>query len=107
MQGVHLGLTVMLVYLTLVVVHVRTYVLHPFSHINCFTSLCFATPDINECEDGNHRCEHNCMNTVGSYSCFCDDSQTGGDDGFSCLGKSPHPHVAQGRGQWVWFSNGQ
>ena len=44
--------------------------------------------DIDECEGDNHLCEHDCMNTVGSYTCFCSDSHTNADDGINCLGES-------------------
>ena len=27
--------------------------------------------DCNECENGNGGCEHRCINTIGSYSCWC------------------------------------
>ena len=27
--------------------------------------------DINECNQGNGGCEHNCTDTVGSFSCSC------------------------------------
>ena len=42
------------------------------------------SPDINECRDGSNRCDENarCDNTLGSYSCTCNDGFTG--DGFRC-----------------------
>ena len=27
--------------------------------------------DIDECSTGDHRCEHECVNTLGSFSCVC------------------------------------
>ena len=32
--------------------------------------------DINECDVENGGCEHNCINTPGSYYCSCDDGYT-------------------------------
>ena len=28
--------------------------------------------DVDECSDANGGCEHSCVNTVGSFSCICD-----------------------------------
>ncbi|XLS62948.1 hypothetical protein HN51_017176 [Arachis hypogaea] len=35
--------------------------------------------DINECDVGNHTCltSNNCLNTIGSYQCFCPKGQSG------------------------------
>ena len=35
--------------------------------------LLFRFLDIDECETGQHTCEHSCNNTEGSYTCYCDD----------------------------------
>ena len=67
-----------------------------FICVNLLPPIC---ADFNECEDGSHRCEHDCMNTVGSYTCFCSDSHTNADDGINCLGESfvctPPPQASE------------
>jgi len=45
--------------------------------------------DINEC-NGDHECDQGCNNTVGSYSCSCDDGYLLGTDGRTCEGKPTH-----------------
>ena len=47
----------------------------------CFTAI---TPDINECENGQHDCDAHafCRNTIGSYSCTCGIGYEG--DGIQC-----------------------
>ena len=42
--------------------------------------------DVNEC-NGDHECDHNCINTVGSFVCSCDDGYLLQDDGRTCEGK--------------------
>ena len=43
--------------------------------------------DIDECMTGVEQCDHNCENTVGSYTCFCDSRFTLNADGYHCDGK--------------------
>lgn len=43
--------------------------------------------DIDECMTGVEQCDHNCENTVGSYTCFCDSGFTLNVDGYRCDGK--------------------
>ena len=50
--------------------------------INC---LCPCS-DIDECVAGTHQCEHNCTNTVGSYTCSCRDGYSLSADGRRCNG---------------------
>ncbi len=40
--------------------------------------------DVNECSTGNGGCEHVCTNTIGSFSCSCDNGFTLAGDGKSC-----------------------
>ena len=49
-------------------------------------SCCSA--DTDECNTGNGGCEHNCANTVGSFTCSCDTGYLLEEDGFNCSGKS-------------------
>ena len=42
--------------------------------------------DIDECENNNGGCHHNCMNTVGSFYCTCYYGHTLDADGMTCLG---------------------
>ena len=49
-------------------------------------ALVFFLVDIDECSRGVHHCQHNCLNTPGSYRCNC---RAGFDllqDGGSCKG---------------------
>ena len=43
--------------------------------------------DINECDLGTDTCHHSCNNTVGSYTCLCDDGYQL-VSGLFCSGKS-------------------
>ena len=43
--------------------------------------------DINECLEGDARCEHNCANTQGSYACGCNRGYTLHSNGRSCIGE--------------------
>ena len=43
--------------------------------------------DINECAEGTHECEHNCHNTIGSYTCSCRTGYSLNADGRACDGK--------------------
>ncbi|XP_070536040.1 fibrillin-2-like [Ptychodera flava] len=40
--------------------------------------------DINECDEGIHKCEQNCINTPGSYNCTCADGYHLNSDQRSC-----------------------
>ena len=50
-----------------------------------FFSFLFYT-DNNECLMGTDRCEQNCHNTVGSYTCSCNAGYTLNSDGRNCNG---------------------
>ena len=38
--------------------------------------------DINECESSS--CEHNCINTPGSFACYCREGYELNNDGMTC-----------------------
>ena len=42
--------------------------------------------DINECDDRNGDCQHNCVDTDGSYYCTCRDGFTLEADAYECGG---------------------
>ena len=43
--------------------------------------------DILECLVNEGGCEQNCMNTIGSFVCSCDDGYTLNDDERTCTGR--------------------
>ena len=44
--------------------------------------------DIDECSDPQvHRCQHSCVNTIGSFHCVCDPGYTLDTNGKTCTGK--------------------
>lgn len=45
--------------------------------------------DIDECL--MNVCEHNCMNTIGSFECSCDDGFN--QDGLNCTGITVHASI--------------
>ena len=52
----------------------------------------FSGTDVDECTEGTHQCQQVCLNTVGSYTCSCNDGFMLSTDGRSCNGKSVfHP----------------
>ena len=42
--------------------------------------------DIDECIENNGGCEHNCINTIGSYNCSCNSGYGLGNDSHMCEG---------------------
>lgn len=42
--------------------------------------------DINECLINNGGCHHNCSNSIGSYTCQCNDGFTSTNNGEQCTG---------------------
>ena len=48
--------------------------------------FCCPFADVDECSGGNHKCQHKCMNTRGSFECQCSNGFILGDDGASCYG---------------------
>jgi hypothetical protein len=60
---------------------------HPYYYIDGLLLLHFLFADINECDTlGSPEVCHECVNTYGSYSCFCRDGHMLQDDGISCEG---------------------
>ena len=60
------------------------------SHLwdNAFFSLIVS--DNNECFDDKGNCEHQCINTLGSYECKCNAGYSLSADGKTCQGKKYH-----------------
>ena len=46
--------------------------------------------DINECDTANGGCEHNCTNTIGSFSCSCDTGYQLDENGLNCTGENTY-----------------
>ena len=44
--------------------------------------------DVNECATNNGGCEHNCMNTEGTFLCSCFNGYTLDNNAFNCSGKT-------------------
>ena len=42
--------------------------------------------DINECNTNNGGCDHNCINTQGSYQCQCRVGYETNNNGINCTG---------------------
>ena len=42
--------------------------------------------DINECNENENPCDQHCNNTVGSFTCSCDDGYELDENGRSCNG---------------------
>ena len=53
-----------------------------YPHTRFVDLISFA--DIDECAEGTHNCDHNCVNTDGSYACSCNDGLFLQPDGHSC-----------------------
>ena len=49
--------------------------------------------DINECLTNNGGCHHNCHNSVGSYSCSCNNGYQLNSDGHTCEGRLCSLHI--------------
>ena len=43
--------------------------------------------DINECLINNGGCHHNCVNSIGSYACQCNEGFSSSNNGEYCSGK--------------------
>ena len=49
-------------------------------------TLLLLYPDINECDESNGGCSHNCNNTEGSFECSCRDGYILDSEGKTCSG---------------------
>ena len=49
--------------------------------------------DINECDESNGGCSHYCINTEGSFECFCRDGYILVSDGKNCSGAKSDFHI--------------
>ncbi|XP_012495615.1 PREDICTED: matrilin-3-like [Propithecus coquereli] len=52
--------------------------------VTVLNPACLRIPDINECTIDNAGCQDQCCNTIGSYYCTCQASQTLAEDGRGC-----------------------
>ena len=50
-----------------------------------YDTLLFVS-DIDECQEGSAGCDHNCVNTDGSYLCTCMDGYELESDNHTCTG---------------------
>ena len=57
-------------------------------HIMCLSiyQILLLCLDIDECEDDNGGCSHNCTNTEGSFECSCINGYELDSDEATCLG---------------------
>ena len=46
--------------------------------------VCLFPVDIDECQNSNGGCTHNCTDNVGGYSCICDTGYKLSSDAVSC-----------------------
>ncbi len=54
--------------------------------IKAYPKLLFYFTDVNECQVLDHRCEHSCNNTEGSFACMCNNGYTLAANGKNCSG---------------------
>lgn len=81
------GIAVRLVFLI-------SFPLPAFSGVTCHEGFylwpeqCFVlAPDVNECGFLVRPCSQRCMNTHGSYRCYCEPGYTLAADGYTCSGE--------------------
>ena len=61
----------------------------PFDYMHTSSQLKWISQlsDINECAEETDRCEVDCANTIGSYSCNCNSGFIIDADGITCNGE--------------------
>ena len=69
----------------LVQVSIAIQSLYNSSTLNCLHL--YKHLDTNECLTNNGGCHHNCHNSVGSYSCSCNNSYRLNSNGYTCEGR--------------------
>ena len=42
--------------------------------------------DVDECENHDNNCQQNCNNTIGSYTCWCNEGYELDSSGYRCNG---------------------
>ena len=55
--------------------------------VQCIHILLYNFVDVNECTEFLSGCDHNCINSIGSFSCSCKDGYVLHDNQRSCNGK--------------------
>ena len=60
----------------------------PIPNILAVIGFISAFIDTNECNTNNGGCQHSCINTAGSYQCWCNSGYRLSTNGKSCIGKS-------------------
>ena len=50
--------------------------------------IIFFPIDLDECSLNIDKCAHGCVNTIGSYACYCDAGYKLGSNGLQCDGKN-------------------
>ena len=57
------------------------------NNYNAHEGTLASTLDTNECMEDTDNCSQNCINTIGSYQCYCEDGYTlDSDDLHTCNG---------------------
>jgi len=62
----------------------KTFVLAKLDLTQCVFAIAAAAADIDECRDSHGGCEHECVNSQGSYQCVCHEGYTLRPDRRTC-----------------------
>lgn len=63
--------------------------MHWYKNSNTYKNFsCLLFIDINECEIGQSSCTQTCTNSIGSYTCSCNEGYHLDSNGYNCLGQS-------------------
>ncbi len=57
-----------------------------YHYVCCLGNYDYAYADIDECTEMTDMCDFTCRNTIGSYTCSCDNGYTLLPDGITCQG---------------------